>query len=151
MIETERKEGLSRMVAGYAWPWISKKDKSLKDISIEGISRMWNSRTENWVHCDTVLEEVGCIHSIQGYDLNYAFVILGNDIKYDVENSKIVVDKSSYFDRNGKATATQEELTEYIKNIYYVLMTRGIKGTYLYVCNPELKTYLGQFIDVIGE
>ena len=39
----------------------------------------------------------------------------------------------------------------YIKKVYYVLMTRGIKGIYLYVCNPELKTYLSQFIDVIGE
>ena len=137
------------MVAGYAWPWISKKDKSLKDINIEGISQMWNNRTENWVHCDTALKEVGCIHSIQGYDLNYAFVILGNDMKYDVENSSIIMDKSSYFDRNGKATATDVELIQYIKNIYYVLMTRGIKGTYLYICNPELKNHLSKFIDVI--
>lgn len=149
LMEKEREKGLSRMIAGYAWPWISKKDKNLRDIHIENSLRMWNNRTENWVHCDSALEEVGCIHSIQGYDLNFAFVILGNDIKFDTDKEQISIDKDNYFDAKGKATATSEELLNYIKNIYYVLMTRGIEGTYLYVCNPELKTYLQRFIDTI--
>lgn len=149
LIENENKHSLSRMVAGYSWPWVSKKDKSKKDICIEGISKMWNNRTENWVHCETALDEVGCIHSIQGYDLNYAFVIMGNDIKFDKSSQSIVVEKNSYYDRNGKATATGEELLEYIKNIYYVLMTRGIRGTYLYVCDPELREYFKQYVDEI--
>ena len=76
---------------------------------------MWNNHTKNWVHSETALEEVGCIHSIQGYDLNYAFVILGNDIKYDTENKKGGNRQSNYFDRNGKATATEEELDTYIR------------------------------------
>ena len=147
LTEKESAVNLCRMVAGYAWPWKSKKDKSIKDIRIENSERMWNNRTKNWVHSETALEEVGCIHSIQGYDLNYAFVILGNDIKYDTENKKVVIDKSNYFDRNGKATATEEELDTYIKNIYYVLLTRGIRGTYLYICDPALKKYMEQFID----
>ena len=149
LLEKEESDGLSRMVAGYAWPWVSKKDKSKKDICIEGIYRRWNSRTENWVHSNTALDEVGCIHSIQGYDLNYAFVILGNDISYDNDLKKIVIKKDSYFDRNGKATATEKELAEYIKNIYYVLLTRGIKGTFLYVCDNALKEYLSGYIDII--
>ena len=149
LMKKENKTGLVRMVAGYAWKWISKKDKSLKDIEIEGRKRMWNNRTENWVHCDTAIDEVGCIHSIQGYDLNSAFVILGNDIQYDLEKKEIIINSENYFDRNGKATASQEELLQYIRNIYYVLMTRGIEGTYLYVCNPELKHYLSEYIDVI--
>ena len=45
------------MIAGYAWPWISKNDKSLNDIEIEGRERMWNNKTENWVHCDTASKE----------------------------------------------------------------------------------------------
>lgn len=150
MMEKEQNYGLSRMVAGYAWPWISKKDKSQKDICIEGISRMWNNRTENWVHCETAIDEVGCIHSIQGYDLNYAFVILGNDIFYDCEKKKICIDRTHYYDRNGKATASDEELSEYIRNIYYVLMTRGIRGTFLYVCDRELKNHLSDYVEVIN-
>ena len=65
------------MVAGYAWPWISKNDKRLKDITIDGVSRMWNNKTEGWMPMKQAIDEVGCIHSIQGYDLNYAFVIIG--------------------------------------------------------------------------
>lgn len=149
MYEKEESDGLSRMIAGYAWHWISKNNKSLMDITIEGIEKMWNNRTEGWVHCDTAIDEVGCIHSIQGYDLNYAFVIIGKDIYFDKENHRIAVNPNSYFDKNGKKTASDEKLLEYIKNIYYVLMTRGIKGTYLYICDIELRKHLKNYIDTI--
>ena len=149
LVEKENKYKLSRMIAGYAWPWISKKNKSLKDIKIEGIERMWNNKTENWVNCATAIEEVGCIHSIQGYDLNYAFVILGNDIKYNSRDKKIEIDSTNYHDKKRKEKASEEELLEYIENIYYVLMTRGIRGTYLYIVDVELRKHLSKYIDVI--
>ena len=66
-----------------------------------------------------------------------------------MEKKSIYADKNKYFDVNGKKSATPEELTQYIKNIYYVLMTRGIKGTYLYVCDDDLKIYLKKYVDVI--
>jgi len=109
---------------------------------------MWNHCTEGWVHTAEAIDEVGCIHSIQGYDLNYAFVILGKDIGYDKAAGKIIVRPECYFDKNGKRTANYEELLEYITNVYYVLMTRGIKGTYLYVCDDELREYLSQYMEV---
>lgn len=149
LYEKEKQKGLSRMVAGYAWPWISKNDKTLKDIEIEKSRRMWNNRTEDWINCETSIDEVGCIHSVQGYDLNYAFVIIGKDLKYDKEKNRIVIDPDSYFDKNGKNTAGYEELLQYIKNVYYVLMTRGIEGTYLYVCDEGLKEYLKGYVEVI--
>ena len=148
MYAKESEVGLSRMLAGYAWPWISKNDQTLKDIEIQDVKRMWNHCTEGWVHTAEAIDEVGCIHSIQGYDLNYAFVILGKDIGYDKAAGKIIVRPECYFDKNGKRTANYEELLEYITNVYYVLMTRGIKGTYLYVCDDELREYLSQYMEV---
>ena len=148
MYTKESKYGLTRMIAGYAWPWISKEDKTLKDISIHGCERMWNHKTIGWVHTQQAIDEVGCIHSIQGYDLNYAYVILGNDIGYDPVKKEIVVHPENYYDSNGKRTATYEELLDYIKNVYYVLMTRGICGTYLYVCDENLKDYLSKYLEV---
>lgn len=148
MYRKETEVGLSRMVAGYAWPWISKKDQTKKDIEIQGIKRKWNHCTEGWVHTPEAIDEVGCIHSIQGHDLNYAFVILGKDIGYDKNMKQIIVRKELYFDQNGKRSTTYEQLLEYIKNIYYVLMTRGIKGTFLYVCDDDLREYLSQYIEV---
>ena len=146
MYERESEVGLTRMIAGYAWPWISKNDQTKKDIVIQGVSRMWNHCTEGWVLTNEAIDEVGCIHSIQGYDLNYAFVILGNDIGYDKTSGKIIVRRSNYYDQNGKRTASDEELLKYITNIYYVLLTRGIRGTYLYVCDSDLQEYLSQYI-----
>lgn len=140
-------DSLSRMVAGYAWEWKSKTDAEAIDISIDGVQKQWNSVLENWVHSSKAKNEVGCIHSTQGYDLDYGFVILGNDIKYDKEHKEIVVDRGSYFDRYGKNGADDTQLKEFIKNVYYVLMTRGIKGTYLYVCDAELRKYFKQYID----
>jgi len=148
MYEREADSGLSRMLAGYAWPWISKNDRTLKDIEIQGTKRMWNHCTEGWVHTEEAIDEVGCIHSIQGYDLNYAFVILGSDIGYDELTGKVIVQPNSYYDKNGKRTASYDELLEYITNVYYVLMTRGIKGTYLYVCDDNLREYFSSCMEV---
>lgn len=146
MYRKEEEHGLCRMIAGYAWPWISKNDQTQRDIEIQGIKRMWNHCTEGWVHTPEAIDEVGCIHSIQGYDLNYAYVILGEDIYYDNNEKVIKVNPDKYFDKNGKNTASYEELLDYIKNIYYVLLTRGIKGTYLYICDDELRKYLSDYI-----
>ncbi len=91
---------------------------------------------------------MGCIHSTQGYDLNYVFIIMGNEICYDTDKKHTIIRPHEYFDQNGKRTADYEELLEYIQHIYYVLMTRGIQGTYLYICDPDLKEYFSQYIDV---
>ena len=145
----EQEHGLTRLIAGYAWDWKSKgtsADSGVIDFTIEDQNFRWNSSTEKWVHSSHASKEVGCIHSVQGYDLNYGFVILGEDIKYDPKENRIYADRKAYFDKYGKNGATDEELTRYIINVYYVLLTRGILGTYLYVCNKELREYLKQYI-----
>ncbi|SHI24622.1 hypothetical protein SAMN02745229_02368 [Butyrivibrio fibrisolvens DSM 3071] len=143
----EKDMELCRMLAGYAWEWKTKNDKTAYDIEIEGVKKRWNHCLNNWINSDGALDEVGCIHTSAGYDLNYAFVILGNDIKYDDEKGRIYVDRSNYFDKRGKQSASDEELDLYIKNIYYVLMTRGIRGTYLYVCDEKLRNYFMKYVE----
>ena len=147
MYQKEKEVQLVRMAAGYAWDWASKNDKSAYDIEIQGVKKQWNHCTEGWVHSKEAIDEVGCIHSTQGYDLNYAFIILGDEIGYDKKENSIIVRPQNYYDQNGRRTATYDELKEYIQHIYYVLMTRGIKGTYLYVCDPELRKYISQYVD----
>ena len=148
MYQKDKEVGLVRMAAGYSWDWISKNDSSKYDISIEGIKKQWNHCTEGWVHSDKAIDEVGCIHSIQGYDLNYAFIILGNEIGYNTNNKSYEIYPQNYYDKNGKNTAQIEELKEYIQHIYYVLLTRGIKGTYLYICNDNLRDYVSKYVDI---
>ncbi len=144
--------GLSRMIAGFAWPWVSKKNPELFDISIEGINLKWNMVPDDWINSDGSVNEVGCIHTTQGYDLNYAGIIFGNEIGYDSESQQILIRKENYYDKKGKAgIENPEELKEYILNIYKTIMLRGIRGTYVYVCDPELRKYMSQFISVIGK
>lgn len=151
--EKESENGLTRMIAGYSWKWKSKNDaknhEDHYDIVIEGYRKKWNSCISGWVHSPNAVNEVGCIHSTQGYDLNYGFVILGKDITFEPLINRICIDSDNYCDKYGKNGASPAELEEYIKNIYYVLMSRGIKGTYLYICNPELKEYMSRYIDII--
>jgi len=157
--QTYAEHSLSRMIAGYAWKWKTKDKKynqypDLTDIEIEGIGKRWNVQPENWVglgfNNDQIAHEVGCIHSIQGYDLSYAYVIIGNDMQYDPANEVITVSEQDYFDVNGKRTATYEELLSYIKNIYYVLLTRGINGTHVYICNGALREYFKEKMTEAG-
>lgn len=147
--ELEDKFGLTRIAAGYSWEWVSKNDKSRFDIVIEDVKKQWNHTTEGWLHSEGAIDQVGCIHSTQGYDLNYAFIIMGEDIGYDPKRKEIIIRPERYFDQNGKKTTSYEELRNYIINIYYVLMTRGIRGTYVYVCDKELREYISSVVETV--
>lgn len=142
--------GLCRTVAGYSWKWKTKNNAmpGSYDIEIDGHKYLWNSDYVDWVNTPNSINEIGCIHTIQGYDLNYAGVILGNEIKFDETNGRITVDKSKYQDLQGKTALDngEESLREYIGNIYVTLMTRGIQGTYVYACDPTMKKYLEGYI-----
>ena len=146
--EKDAEEGLARIVAGFAWDWQTNKDSSLTwDIEIDGLRLKWNSTNNHWVNSEDAIDEVGCIHTIQGYDLNYAGVIIGPDLKYDSIAKRLAVDKDSYKDRNGKRSLNHaSELEFYIKNVYKTLLTRGVKGTYIYVCDSNLRDYLRTYI-----
>ena len=87
------------------------------------------------------------LHTTQGYDLNYAGIIFGNEITYDKENDQIVIIKENYFDKNGKQSIEHlHELKTFIINIYQTILLRGIKGTYVYVCDKHLREYLSKHI-----
>ena len=145
--DLERKYRLCRVGAGYAWKWKTKKDPNAWDIEIGDDRFRGNSTYDNWIARNAV-DEIGCIHTLQGYDLNYVGVIIGNDIRYDKETGTIVADKTNYYDTLGKTGVADdpEALKEYLVNIYVTLMTRGIRGTYVYACDPDLREYLERFI-----
>jgi DUF2075 family protein len=133
---------LCRVVAGYAWDWKTKDGSSTFDIEIDGLQLVWNSTNSDWVNSPNALNEVGCIHTIQGYDLNYTGVIIGPELAYDSVSKKIVIDKEKYKDINGKRSIDDpKELERYIINIYKTLLTRGIRGTYVYIVDPALRDY----------
>jgi DUF2075 family protein/SOS-response transcriptional repressor LexA len=139
--------GLSRVVAGFSWKWISKNKPQLRDIKIGDVELRWNSVAVDWVNSTNAINEVGCIHTTQGYDLNYTGIIFGNEISYDSEKDEIVILKENYHDLNGKQSIKDaNELKSFIINIYKTMMLRGIRGTYIYVCDPKLRLYFAKHI-----
>jgi hypothetical protein len=109
----------------------------------------WNRTARDWINSPTSRLEVGSIHTIQGYDLNYAGAIIGNDLGYHLIQKKLVVRRDQYFDVKGKQNNdrlgikyTDENLLGLVSNIYRVLITRGIRGTFVYVCDPSLRAIL---------
>ena len=147
--ERDAEHGLARLVAGYAWKWRSRKKSGLHDIELDGVALDWNVSDVDWIASKTSLEEVGSIHTVQGYDLNYAGVIIGGDLRIDPETGLFVADRKNYFDAKGKAsnrtrgqTTTDEDLLRYITNVYRVLLTRGMRGTFVYVLDPALRRQL---------
>ena len=145
IIDKDKKYGLCRMIAGYAWEWKSQKNPDEYDIVIGESKFKWNSEPKDWINSQNAIKEVGCIHTTQGYDINYAGVILGNEIVY--RDNKIQIVKEKYYDKNGKKTVTDKnELKKYIINIYKTILTRGIRGTYIYICDEELRNYFKRYI-----
>ncbi|AZA84426.1 hypothetical protein C1637_06175 [Chryseobacterium lactis] len=143
----DKLHGLSRMVAGYAWEWISNKNSEAYDIIIGENQFKWNSVSVDWVNSTNSIDEVGCIHTTQGYDLNYTGVIIGPELDYDFTSRKFIVDKKKYKDKNGKnSIQNEEELLDFIINIYKTILLRGIQGTYIYACNENMRLFLSQFI-----
>ena len=143
----DKESGLSRLIAGYAWKWISNKDKEAFDIKIDNVKLKWNNTANDWINSENSVNEVGCIHTTQGYDLNYSGIIFGNEISYNPETEQIIIKEENYFDKNGKQSISDpRELKDFILNIYKTIMLRGIKGTYVYACDPLLKAYLESYI-----
>lgn len=136
------KHQLCRFVAGYGWKWISKNDKSLFDIMIDDVKFQWNHDNIDFISKDSHADQIGCIHTTQGYDLNYVGVIFGPEIVLNPNTNLIEISRENYFDSNGQNTINDINiLKNYIINIYKTIMLRGILGCYIYVCDENLRAY----------
>lgn len=149
----EEEYGLSRMVAGFAWEWKSKNDKRENDIIIDQTALRWNSTQNNWIGSKNAPDEVGSIYTVQGDDLNYVGVIIGNDLIY--RNGRLIFNREACADsaaikRNQRQVANGEqldenELLEQVLRTYRILMNRAVKGVYIYACDAELRAYLARY------
>lgn len=157
--EKNRVNNKSRIVAGYCWNWISddnaKNNSNIHDIVIPeyNFEISWNlGNSQTWAIDSDSISEAGCIHTCQGLEFDYIGVIIGNDMR--CENDHIVTDytKRAKTDQSLKGInkiAKNQGIDEankiadsIIKNTYKTLMTRGMKGCYVYCCNKNLQNYL---------
>lgn len=149
----------SRVVAGYCWPWSSKKDLTQMDIEIGDYSVQWNKQIHGslWALIEDSIDEIGCIHTCQGLEFDYIGVIIGEDLI--ALNGEVITqpEKRNHVDANktlrgykGKMKSkdpivieeTQQAVDEIIRNTYKVLLSRGQKGCYVYCCDKNLEEHI---------
>ena len=148
---------VARIAAGYCWRWstqLAPDGDLIKDVKIGDFEMPWEtnnvrargqfrdkyaSSADTWAIEPQGINQVGCIFSIQGFEIDYIGVILGPDIQYDSLNDCLI-------GQVGNNVAVQSsdsvEYTRHIRNAYRVLMSRGKKGCFVYCCNPEVATFL---------
>jgi hypothetical protein len=147
------KNGYSaRMSAGYCWPWSDAKDGHLfEDVRIGDWAKPWNVKGERavgdappsalWATFDGGFEQVGCVYTAQGFEYDWSGVILGPDIV--ARDGRLITVREANKDPDFKRrSVTDLQYARHIRNIYKVLLTRGMVGTVIYAVDPETQDFL---------
>ncbi|MDM5187312.1 DUF2075 domain-containing protein [Bacillus sp. DX4.1] len=140
-----------RLLAGYAWEWTknAKMKELVDDVVIEehNFALPWNdpNRIDWAIHPDCAYQ-IGCIHTVQGLEMDYVGVIIGKDLGYDKETNSLIVRRDEFKDKGAKPAKPKkgqiDPLITLVKNTYKTLMTRGMRGCYVYCCDKELEKLL---------
>lgn len=163
-IRRKAAEGHSaRLTAGYCWPWSNPRPDGtlVEDVVIGDFRRPWNARPDAgrlargipkamlWAHDPGGLEQVGCVYTAQGFEFDYVGVIVGTDLVYDPDRSEWVGHPKRSFDttlRRGR-----DRFTEFVKNTYRVLFSRGLKGCYVHFMDLETERFVRSRVEWRGK
>ncbi len=153
----------ARIMAGFCWKWSDHLDENgdlIKDVEIGDFKMPWETHRNftkapkgyvkwyEWAYKPEGIKQVGCIYTAQGFEFDYAGVIIGPDLIYNTESHKIETVKSATRDPMLRTAPNEATMTydDYVRNIYRVLMSRGMKGCFLYICDENLRNYMKQLI-----
>jgi hypothetical protein len=153
--KNEEKKNSARMVAGFCWSWSNTKPDGtlVEDVVIGDFKMTWEAKDEStnlapgvvkaslWAHDPDGVSQCGSIYTIQGFEFDYVGVIFGKDLVYDPINKVWKGIKSNSADSMAKRGATDEEFTRFVKNVYRVLLTRGMKGVYVHFLDKDTENY----------
>lgn len=155
IFEKNKENNSARLVAGYCWDWKSQQNPTLDDIAFPeyNFSMKWNLALDSmlWIMKPDSINEIGCIHTCQGLELDYIGVIIGEDLI--IRDNIVLVDpsKRSKMDSSIKGykkllkenpDQAKQQIRAIIKNTYRTLMTRGMKGCYVYSVDKETNEWL---------
>jgi DUF2075 family protein len=150
----KKKPNSARLVAGFCWPWSRELDENgefVKDVRIGDFDMPWETPDEigrmprgyvrwyQWAYRPEGFKQVGCIYTAQGFEFDYIGVIIGNDLVHDAETDSLKADINAT--RDPLLRRDKENFESYVKNIYRTLMTRGMKGCYVYFVNKDVESF----------
>ena len=158
IFELNKLDNRARILAGYCWLWPKeeKKNPDYYDIKIGDFEMSWNlDSTDTYAIDPDSVNQVGCIHTSQGLEFDYVGVIIGEDLRY--ENDEVITDytKRASTDHSIKGLKTmmknnparaKDLADQIIRNTYRTLMTRGMKGCYIYCVDKELGQYFKKML-----
>ena len=150
----------ARMTAGFCWEWSKKPnpDGTLhEDVVIEGFRRPWNARPEAtrlakgipkatlWAHDPNGVNQIGCIYTAQGFEFDYVGVIFGDDLTYDLDEQSWI----GHPENSGDPVVrrSKDQFIDLIKNTYRVLLSRGLKGCYVYFMDKDTERFFKSRIE----
>lgn len=160
LVEQNNQPGqTARLMAGFCWPWSTEviNGDLVKDVQIGDFAMPWETSDNvnyrqltikypkwfEWAYKPDGIKQVGCIYTAQGFEFDYAGVIIGRDLRYDTASQKLITDRTESRDPVLRRTVREATMTfdDYVRNIYRVLMSRGMKGCYLYICDDALRNH----------
>jgi hypothetical protein len=144
----------ARVAGGFCWAWSDpKSDGTLEeDVVLGDYRRPWNAKPGNWTLAPGIpsaafwatdpngINQIGCIYTIQGFELDYVGVIWGRDLVYDFDRQTWVGNKKESADHVVKRS--KEQFVELVKNTYRVLLSRGLKGCYVYFMDKDTERFV---------
>lgn len=148
----------ARMTAGYCWPWSDpRKDGTLvDDVQIAGWARPWNSKSERrigeappsplWATEDGGFGQVGCVYTAQGFEYDWNGVIIGDDLVW--RDGHFVTVRQANRDPNfrNNAAVPDQRFDRLVRNVYKVLLTRGMLGTVIYATDKATRRALREMM-----
>jgi len=154
-----KKGNFVRLVAGFCWPWSQELDSNgelIKDVVIGDFAMPWETHNKitsprgyvkwyEWAYKPEGLKQVGCIYTAQGFEFDYIGVIIGDDLVYSPEEGKLTCNINATADP--MLRRNKENFEKYVKNIYRVLLSRGMRGCYVYFTNKETEKFFRSRIE----
>jgi DUF2075 family protein len=145
----------ARLVAGFCWPWSDPDDAGMlvRDVKVLDWSMPWNAKADArrlaagipksdfWANDARGIEQVGCVYTAQGFEFDYVGVIVGPDLVYRTMEGGWLGQPDQSFDRVVRRGVTREAFTQYVKSTYRVLLTRGLRGCYVYFVDAPTRDY----------
>ena len=164
LIRGQRREGsTARLVAGFCWPWSDPDDAGqlVPDVRVGEWSMPWNAKADArklgpgipksdfWASAKEGIDQVGCVYTAQGFEFDYVGVIFGPDLVYRPMDGGWVGQRDQSSDRVVRSGVTEAEFTDFVKSTYRVLLTRGLRGCYVYFMDAPTRDFFVSRTEVL--
>ncbi|HQF88684.1 MAG TPA: DUF2075 domain-containing protein [Acidobacteriota bacterium] len=144
----------ARLTAGFCWPWSNPKPDGtlVPDVQIDDFSRPWNAKPDakklaagipkalHWAHDPKGVDQIGCVYTAQGFEFDYVGVIFGPDLRYSFDKQAWEGYREASYDSMVKRN--KERFTDLVKNAYRVLLSRGLKGCYVFFMDKDTERFV---------